>query len=132
MIDKNMIYEKSNIVKNIYSMFNQTCRIILVGSRVRQDYSENSDWDFVCLINDDIENIKKYPSGRIVINNNIITFCPRTLCQKNLYIYNNTVYELSYYDVDNNLFVSGKDDEQFVTDRKRIRELKLEKMRNST
>ncbi len=30
------------------------------------------------------------------------------------------------------ILVRGKDDEQFITDRKRIRELKLEKMRNST
>ena len=49
------------IIKNTVRTVFPECQIILFGSRARQDFSEESDYDILVLIPDELKPIEKIP-----------------------------------------------------------------------
>ena len=48
-----------DIIKNVSRELFPDCRILLFGSRARQDYSIDSDYDFLIVTKDNIDILKK-------------------------------------------------------------------------
>lgn len=122
MIDINDIKEKGDIVRKICALFcNEYYELCLVGSRIRNDHRKESDYDFVMKVSDPLA-LKNFPRGRIMLNESKISYEPVFHSKEHYYIYNNVKYNLTYYNIDKNEIVIGRDDKIFVSTRNSDRE----------
>lgn len=118
MQDRDKILERYQVVKSLYEAHYQgrEYTIFLVGSRVRGDSTDLSDWDFIIRI-PDTEDTLLAPRGRIFVGGECITYIPRRATGFNLFSFASVGYELSAYDVEADNLIVGADDAAFLAAR---------------
>lgn len=117
MLDKVECQKRAAVINNICdTLYGKEYKVYLVGSKVRGDDTDTSDWDFVIVVPDS-ENHLNSLRGLIVVNEIRLSMVSRNAGTFNTFSFGGINYNLSYYDVANDTLVVGPDDAAFVAAR---------------
>lgn len=123
MIDKVECQKRAAVIKSICdTLYGKEYKVYLVGSKVRGDDTDTSDWDFVIVV-PDTENHLNSLRGLIIVNEIRLSMVSRNQSVFNIFQFKGIDYNLSYYDVSEDTLVVGPDDAAFVAARTASKEI---------